>query len=174
VEVCQWKVTLLNNLLTYYHPWSPTVSLGQDIMTWNGKISHVFGNTNICLHQRSFPEHHVGKTEAHMVYWLKTCYSSALATLEANCEWCFYTNTLKTHLGNTTCGGGSLMKWWILQDNVWLHTADTDDRGASRHCGTPANHPLYSPDLASCEVWEFLMLKHELWGQKFSTNTEEK
>jgi hypothetical protein len=39
---------------------------------------------------------------------------------------------------------------------------------------TPVEHPPYSPDLASCDFWTFPMLKHEVQGQKFSTDTEVK
>jgi histone-lysine N-methyltransferase SETMAR len=40
--------------------------------------------------------------------------------------------------------------------------------------GTPVEHPPYSPDLTTCDFWAFAMLKHELQGQKFSTDTEVK
>jgi hypothetical protein len=49
-----------------------------------------------------------------------------------------------------------------------------DDGGVSRHWWNTCRTPTVQSRLTSCDSWEILMLKHELQGQKFSTDTEVK
>jgi histone-lysine N-methyltransferase SETMAR len=86
----------------------------------------------------------------------------------------YYADTLKTHLGNAVRKKRPefLMKrWFLLQDNAQPHIAHVAMEALADIVGTPVEHPPYSPDLAPCDFWTFPTLKHELRGQKFSTDT---
>jgi hypothetical protein len=65
-------------------------------------------------------------------------------------------------------------QWFLVQDNARLYIAHVATEVLADIGGTPVDHPSYSPDLAPCDFWAFAMLKHELQGQKFSTDAEVK
>jgi hypothetical protein len=63
--------------------------------------------------------------------------------------------------------------WFLLHDNAWPHAAHVARETLADISATPVEHPPDIPDL-TCDFWAFPMLKHEIQGQKFSTNIEVK
>jgi hypothetical protein len=58
---------------------------------------------------------------------------------------------------------------WILHhDNAPVHDALKICVFLAKKFITETDHPLYSPDLASCDFWLFLLLKNALKGQRFA------
>jgi hypothetical protein len=91
----------------------------------------------------------------------------------------YYANTLKTHFRNASWKKKRpelLMKlWFLLQDDAWLHTADTVGRGASRHqwitCRTHT-HPAVQTLLHV--IFGHFQCLNMSYEDKFSTDSEVK
>lgn len=61
---------------------------------------------------------------------------------------------------------------FLIHDNARPHTAGNTLNVLRSFKWTVFAHPPYSPDLAPSDYWLFPLLKEELAGEKFTTDTE--
>ena len=62
--------------------------------------------------------------------------------------------------------------WFFHHDNAPAHSALRTREFLAKHSITVLPHPPYSPDLAPCDFFMFLMLKRSLKGRRFETISE--
>ena len=62
--------------------------------------------------------------------------------------------------------------WFFHHDNAPAHSALRTREFLAKHSITVLPHPPYSPDLAPCDFFLFLMLKRSLKGRRFETIPE--
>ena len=69
-----------------------------------------------------------------------------------------------------TCSGTTTL--FPHQDNASAHRAAATQEIISKHLFEVLEHPPYSPDLASCDLFLFRALKEVLHGQQFDDINE--
>jgi hypothetical protein len=93
--------------------------------------------------------------------------SSALATLEANGEWCYCAHTLKLIQQLLYRKIDRVPEETVVStDSAQPHVANVMT-GASRHQQDTCNTSSIQSESHHCDFWSFPVLKHELRGQKF-------
>jgi hypothetical protein len=88
----------------------------------------------------------------------------------------YYANALNIHSrkGNNKKPPFRTKRWFLLREGGRLHITHATTEALADICGTPVEHPPNNPDFASSDFWAFPTLKHELRGQKFSTDAKSK
>jgi hypothetical protein len=155
VEVCQQNVTLveqnpdfLSSIITCDESWIRHYDLesNQQSSVWKHKDSPAPKKF------RTAPLS--GKVMLILFFDLKGIILQHWLPQKQTVNGVYYANTLKTHLGNAIRKKRPeflTKRWLLLQDNAQLHTANVAMEALADICGTPVEHPSYSPNLAPCD-----------------------